>query len=536
MTRNPVRPATAALNRVASRRRLCDLDNMRDKGSNGFESTFILVLTFLAEWIRIHRNDATEGRPTLTSTPFSLLMHLVGDARQAELFSPAEAVESWLAAERALALAQAELGIISQDDAQAIARAAVPSNIDPERLWSSARNVGYPILGVVREIAAALPEGANGRVHYGATTQDIMDTGLALQLQRSLKLLDDDLEALGNRLAEQVLAHSSTLMAGRTHAQQAVPTTFGATLATVLNQFTRQRQRVAQALPRIAVISMFGAGGTSAAYGPQSAALRTRVAEILGLEDTEVPWHVERDSLAEFGWLCVTITASCAKFARNIVDLSRTEIAEVFEPYSPHRGASSTMPQKVNPISSELIIGLSGTAGALASSLARIQEAGHERSAGEWQIEWQVIPQLASLAGSALRETLVIVDGMRVDADRMRHNIGTRRRTGPRRSPNDPAGRAGRARKGPRSPLRRINACPRHRHRARRRAPVPSPPNRVCPTCSRNPWSRPGLPRRSRIHLQDCGEPLALQRTLAAACPPIAELAAAADGAEGDPA
>lgn len=359
----------------------------------------------------------------MTSTPFSLLMHLVGDSRQAELFSPAEAVESWLAAERALALAQAELGIISQEDAQAIAKAAVPANIDLERLWSSARNVGYPILGVVREIAAALPEGANGRVHYGATTQDIMDTGLALQLQRSLKLLDDDLERLGDRLAEQVLTHSATLMAGRTHAQQAVPTTFGATLATMLNQFTRQRERLAQALPRIAVISMFGAGGTSAAYGQQSAALRTRVSEILGLEDTEVPWHVERDSLAEFGWLCVTITASCAKFARNIVDLSRTEIAEVFEPYSPHRGASSTMPQKVNPISSELIIGLSGTAGALASSLARIQEAGHERSAGEWQIEWQVIPQLASLAGNALRETLVIVDGMRVDAERMRRNM-----------------------------------------------------------------------------------------------------------------
>jgi 3-carboxy-cis,cis-muconate cycloisomerase len=359
----------------------------------------------------------------LTSTPFSLLMHLVGDDRQAELFSPAQAVESWLAAERALALAQAELGIISTEDAQAIAKAAVPANIDLDRLWSSARNVGYPILGVVREVVAALPEGANGRVHYGATTQDIMDTGLALQLQRSLKLLDEDLARLGDRLAEQVLDHSGTIMAGRTHAQQAVPTTFGATLATMLNQFSRQRERISQALPRVAVISMFGAGGTSAAYGPKSAALRSRVSEFLDLEPTDIPWHVERDGLAEFGWLCVTITASCAKLARNIVDLSRTEIAEVFEPYSPHRGASSTMPQKVNPISSELVIGLSGTAGALASSLARIQEAGHERSAGEWQIEWQVIPQLASLAGSALRETLVIVDGMRVDADRMRRNM-----------------------------------------------------------------------------------------------------------------
>ncbi|WP_369021716.1 class-II fumarase/aspartase family protein [Paenarthrobacter ureafaciens] len=393
------------------------------KASNGFESTPSVFLSWESSGFESTAKTHTKAGNVLTSTPFSLLMHLVGDERQAELFSPAESVESWLAAERALALAQAELGIIAHDDAQAIAKAAVPANVDAERLWGSARNVGYPILGIVREIAAALPDGANGRVHYGATTQDIMDTGLALQLKRSMKLLDEELGQVGDRLAEQVATHSDTIMAGRTHAQQAVPTTFGATLASLLGQFTRQRERLVQALPRIAVVSMFGAGGTSAAYGAQSVALRARVAELLGLENTDVPWHVDRDGLAEFGWLCVTITATCAKLARNIVDLSRTEIAEVFEPYSPHRGASSTMPQKVNPISSELIIGLSGTAGALASSLARIQEAGHERSAGEWQIEWQVIPQLASLAGSALRETFVIVDGMRVDAERMRRNM-----------------------------------------------------------------------------------------------------------------
>jgi 3-carboxy-cis,cis-muconate cycloisomerase len=171
------------------------------------------------------------------------------------------------------------------------------------------------------------------------------------------------------------------------------------------------------------VVSLFGAGGTSAALGPKSAQVRGTVAELLGLTRTNLPWHVDRDGIAEFGWLCATITAACARLARNIVDLSRTEIGEVFEPYNPHRGASSTMPQKVNPISSEVIIGFAGTAGALASSLARAQEAGHERAAGEWQVEWQVIPQLAVLAGSALAEALVIVEGMRVDADRMRANL-----------------------------------------------------------------------------------------------------------------
>lgn len=354
---------------------------------------------------------------------FSLLHHLAGHNAQDELFSADTAIESWLAVERALAIAQGELGVISQEDAEAIVTAARIDNIDQDALWVSAKNVGYPILGLVREISRNLPEGPDGRVHYGATTQDIMDSGLALQMARSIAILDADLGKLGDRLADQVKLYDTSIMAARTHAQQAVPTTFGATLGTLLAQFTRHRERLAQAYPRIAMISMFGAGGTSAAYGEKSREVRERVAELLDLELTNIPWHVDRDTLAEFGWLCTTITAACARLARNIVDLSRTEIGEVFEPYNPHRGASSTMPQKVNPISSELLIGISGTAGSLASSLARIQEAGHERAAGEWQIEWQVIPQLAQLASSALNEAFVIIDGLRVDEKRMLQNL-----------------------------------------------------------------------------------------------------------------
>lgn len=360
---------------------------------------------------------------TTPRTPFSLLTHLAGDPEQVAIFSDEAAIESWLAVERALAQAQGEHSVIDAADASAIVGAARRENISTERLWESTRNVGYPILGLVREIAAALPEGPNGRVHYGATTQDIMDSGLALQLVRSMAALDRKLEQFGNMLARRVEQNASTVMAARTHAQQAVPTTFGATLSTLLSQVGRQRERILQAAPRIGVVSMFGAGGTSAGYGPKSVEVRARVAELLGLENSGVPWHVDRDTLAEFGWLCVTITATCAKLARNIIDLSRTEIGEVFEPYSIHRGASSTMPQKVNPISSEIIIGLAGTAGALASALPRIQEAGHERSAGEWQIEWHVIPQLALLAGSALGEATLIAAGMRVDADRMLSNL-----------------------------------------------------------------------------------------------------------------
>ena len=355
--------------------------------------------------------------------PFSLLMRLAGDDEQAAIFSEDSSIRSWLAAERALALAQAEHGVLSDADADAIVGAARAEHIDAEALWTTGRVVGYPVLGLVRQIASRLPAGPDGRVHYGATTQDILDTGLALQLARSLAALDQLLGALGDALSARVEEHAGTVMAARTHAQQAVPTTFGATLGTLLGQLARHRARLAEASPRIAWVSLFGAGGTAAALGPQAGAVRASMARLLELQDPGLPWHVDRDGVAEYGWLCATITAACAKFARNIVDLSRTEVAEAFEPFENHRGASSTMPQKINPIASEVVIGASGVAGALASSLLRMQEAGHERAAGEWQIEWQTIPQLGVLAGTALRQTLSIVDGLRVDPQQMRVNL-----------------------------------------------------------------------------------------------------------------
>lgn len=356
-------------------------------------------------------------------SPFSLLWQMAANKTQLEIWDEDSSVEGWLATERALAQAQAELGVIDHSDADQIVEAAVLENIDHPELWKFGKNVGYPILGLVRQIAAHLPEGPNGRVHYGATTQDIMDTGLVLQMLRSLKSLDEQLGRFGDALSERVGEHRDSVMPGRTHGQQAVPTTFGATLATLLDQVRRQRERLAATYERIRVVSLFGAGGTNAAEGEKSPGIRKGVADRLGLKDPVVPWHTDRDILADYGWICASICATNAKFGRNIADLSRTELAEVFEPYNPHRGASSTMPQKVNPISSELMIGISGVAGALASGLARIHEAGHERAAGEWQAEWHLLPELGVLAGSSLDEAIVVAEGMRVDPERMERNL-----------------------------------------------------------------------------------------------------------------
>jgi 3-carboxy-cis,cis-muconate cycloisomerase len=217
--------------------------------------------------------------------------------------------------------------------------------------------------------------------------------------------------------------HVRTVIAGRTHAQQAVPTTFGAKIATYVGELARHRERLAAARGRVAVVSLFGAGGTSAAYGEKAVAIRARVAELLGLASTDVPWHVARDGLAELGLVCGLMSATCSRFAREVVDLSRTEIAEVAEASGHLRGASSTMPQKANPIEAEAVIGMAITAGALGSSLFRVMEAGHERAAGEWQAEWQVIPQLVSLAAGSLVTAASIARGLRVFPDAMRRNL-----------------------------------------------------------------------------------------------------------------
>ena len=354
---------------------------------------------------------------------FEMLVGLYGDDRMATILSEQELIGSWLRVEAALATAQGEAGVIGRDTAAAIARACVPGNIDPARLWRETRNVGYPILPLVRQLDEALPAEHRGRVHYGATTQDIMDSAIALQLDAASARLDELLGGFGDAVAALASAHVDTVTAARTHALQAVPTTFGAKMAGYLGELARDRARLADARDALATVSLFGAGGTSAAYGDQAVQVRRRVAELLGLHATDVPWHVARDRVAGFGGVCALLAATCARFAREVVDLSRTEIAEVSEAAGHLRGASSTMPQKANPIESEAVIGMAVTAGALSSALYRIMEAGHERAAGEWQAEWQVLPQLADLAAGALATARSVTEGLQVFPARMRHNL-----------------------------------------------------------------------------------------------------------------
>jgi 3-carboxy-cis,cis-muconate cycloisomerase len=358
-----------------------------------------------------------------STQPFSLLAQLFGDRETVAIFGREETIRRWVEVEVALAAAQARCGLIEQEDATNVAAAAASLDLDEDRLWQEARVVGYPILPLVEGLVRSLPDGAPDRVHFGATTQDIMDTGLILQTRAALDRLETLICRLGDALRGRVERYAATPMAGRTHAQQAVPTTFGAKLATFLDELTRHLVRLRDARPRVLAISLHGAAGTSAASGPEAAAVRTALADALGLTATDIPWHASRDRLAEISWLAAAAAETCARLAREVVDLSRTEIGEVAEGSAHHGGASSTMPQKRNPVRAEAIIGFAGTATALVPAQLRAVEAGHERSAGEWQIEWQVFPQTLFASASALAVAGELVDGLTVDTAAMLENL-----------------------------------------------------------------------------------------------------------------
>ena len=352
-----------------------------------------------------------------------MLHRTFGDAAMEAVWSETATVDGWLRTEAALSLAQGIVGDLDPAWAAAIAGACTLDSIDIPALWDGMANVGYPILGLVRQIAARLPDGPDRAVHYGATTQDIMDTGLALQLAATLDRLDALVDGLGDAFAAQAEAHAGTVMAGRTHGQQAVPTTLGAKLAIFLRQTLRLRADLAAVRGEVCVVSLYGAAGSSAGFGPRAGRVREETARSLGLGAGDGPRHAARDGLAAYGAVCARAAGLCTRLAREVIDLSRTEIGEIGEASGHHRGASSTMPQKANPIDSESTLGMAVTTATLAGALYRAMEVSQERAAGEWQIEWHVLPQLSCLTAGALMIAARIVTALAVHPDRMTANL-----------------------------------------------------------------------------------------------------------------
>lgn len=356
-------------------------------------------------------------------THSALISPLFSDPVAAAIFSDDQFIAYMLQVEAALAKVQASLGIIPHEAAQAIAQEASALQVDKVRLQAGVAKDGVPTVDLIQQLRERIEGEAASYVHWGATTQDIMDTALILQIRAALELNEKHLNRLIGRLARLADQHRFTLVAGRTHSQQALPITFGFKIAGWLAPLLRHRQRLNEMKPRLLVVQLGGAVGTLASLRDDGPRVQQALAEKLDLGVPPITWHTQRDSLAELAGWCSLLTGSLAKMAQDIILMAQSEVAEVRETDDLARGSSSTMPQKSNPIISEVIIAAARTNAALLSAIhqALIQE--HERATSGWQIEWLTLPQMVILTTAALNKSVFLSENLAVDTAQMRRNV-----------------------------------------------------------------------------------------------------------------
>jgi adenylosuccinate lyase len=352
-----------------------------------------------------------------------LLKHMWGTDELRAVFNDENRVQTWYDYEAALALAQAELGIIPQAAAAEIARKAKVGNVDLEAIAAEIRRTKHPLVPALRALQAICDGGHGEYLHFGPTTQDVLDTGTMLQIKQAHTVFLRDLQDIGRELYRLAERYKDTPMAGRTHAVQALPITFGHKCAIWLAETGRNHQRLTQLQDRVFVGSLVGAVGTQASFGDRAFELDGQVMARLGLGVADISWHPARDRLTEYVGVLGLIGGGLAKIANEIIVLAHTEIDELAEPFSEGKVGSSTMPHKRNPSTCEAIVAVGRT---LRHTVALMHDAlmqEHERDASAWRFEWKAVPEACLMTGAILAQTKDVLAGLEVNADKMRRNL-----------------------------------------------------------------------------------------------------------------
>lgn len=324
--------------------------------------------------------------------------------------------------ERALALAEGELGLIPKDAAEAIAAACDGSRFDFEEMAAIGRTVKHSLMPMIR-ILQRLSGDAGEYVHYGATTQDITDTGMVLQLKESHALIRRDLIRLIRALTDRAEEYKTTPMAGRSHGTQAIPFTVGFKLAVWVDELLRHLDRLDEAAARDFTGVLSGAIGTFASYGEKGPAIEKRALEILGLTAPRICWHAAQDRFAEYTGILALLSATLGKIGHEGFTLMRTEFDEWEEPFSEGEIGSSTMPQKRNPAYFETLASLTRPVWAAASLVREGMMTENERDAMSWRGIWIGVPETVLYTSFQLRCAVTIAEGLIVKKDRMLQNL-----------------------------------------------------------------------------------------------------------------
>ena len=340
-----------------------------------------------------------------------------------KIFSEEQMIDRWLKIEAALAEAEGEMGIIPDWAAREICAKAAVENIDLDMAKAEQQKTRHSLVPVIRAFAKACGEKAGEYVHFGPTTQDIIDTGNVLALREVMAAVTRDLEAMEKRLAQISLDHADTPMAGRTHGQHALPITFGFKVASWLQEVRRHLDRLDEIRPRVLVGELAGAVGSYASWGEQGRELERRTMGKLGLGQSDIPWQSARDRFAEAVLLLAMISSTLGRIAGEVFLLQKTEVDELAQGFEMGRVGSSTMPHKRNPEAPEAIKGLSRLVRYRAAGILEAMEGEHERDANTWKTEWIIIPEVSLYTLAALAKTRQLLDGLAVNKEKMRANL-----------------------------------------------------------------------------------------------------------------
>jgi adenylosuccinate lyase len=351
-----------------------------------------------------------------------MLRNNFGTEQMREIWSDRNRLQKHFDVEAALALAEGELGVIPMKAAEKIAYVAKTELVDIEEIAAESARLKHSLMSTINALQEL--SGEDGEyVHYGATTQDIVDTGTILQLREAHQIIVSELKGVARELARLAKEHRSTPIAGRSHGMQGLPTTFGFKMAVVLSEVVRHLERLQEVESRIFTGVLVGAVGTYASFGPKGPEVEVLALSKLGLQAPEISWHSSRDRISEYASILGLISGTLGKLGNEFYNLMRTEIDEVEEPFSSGKVGSTTMPHKRNPAALE---GIASLTKPIFKSVALVHESmmvEHERDAMSWRAEWVALPEICIYLSSQLASTKSVLSGLVVKPKHMLRNL-----------------------------------------------------------------------------------------------------------------
>jgi 3-carboxy-cis,cis-muconate cycloisomerase len=355
-----------------------------------------------------------------------LLAPMLSSAAMRAICDDAACLQNMLNFEAALARAEAATGVIPEAATGPIGNACRAESFDLAALAEAATrsgNLAIPLVKALTASVARIDTDAARYVHWGATSQDVIDTAGMLTLRAAIDALLTDIDRAVRGFASLARRHRDTAMVARTWLQHALPMPFGLKLAEYAAALHRSRQRLVRLQSEALALQFGGAAGTLAALGDKGLLVAEKLAEALKLPLPDAPWHTHRDRIAEAAAVLAIIAGTCGKIARDVSLMMQTDVAEAFEPSGEGRGGSSTMPHKRNPVAAASALAAATMAPGLAATIFAAQVQDHERSAGPWHAEWPTLPSLLLVTSGALAAIADIAEGLEVDAARMRVNL-----------------------------------------------------------------------------------------------------------------